>query len=148
MPELTPFHVALPVRDIAEARRFYGEVLGCPEGRSDTHWVDFDLFGHQLVVHLDERARPRHPATRNAVDGDAVPVPHFGVVLALDAWESLAARLRAAGVAFVIEPRVRFRGRPGEQGTLFISDPSGNVLEFKGLADRARLFSRDSVEPG
>jgi len=147
-PGPPPFHLAIVVHDLEAARGFYGGLLGCPEGRSDARWVDFDLFGHQLVVHLDERARPRHPATRNAVDGDAVPVPHFGVVLALDAWESLAARLRAAGVAFVIEPRVRFRGRPGEQGTLFISDPSGNVLEFKGLADRARLFSRDSVEPG
>jgi hypothetical protein len=135
-----PFHLAFPVHDLAAARAFYGGVLGCPEGRSAEAWVDFDFFGHQLVAHL--RQAPA-PASRHAVDGDAVPVPHFGVVLPWDEWERCAERLRAAGTPFVIEPRVRFRGGAGEQGTLFVRDPSGNALEFKAFRDPSRLFARD-----
>lgn len=140
---LRPFHLAVPVGDLAAARAFYGGLLGCPEGRSDTHWVDFDLMGHQFVCHLDPAlaARPRAPAVTSAVDGDAVPVPHFGVVLAMDEWQALADRLTAAGVRFLIPPHVRFRGLPGEQGTLFLADPSGNVLEFKGFRDLGQLFA-------
>jgi hypothetical protein len=140
--KLSPFHLAIPVRDLEQARAFYGGVLGCPEGRSDAHWVDFDLFGHQLVCHLDERDAPPAPL-HNEVDSDAVPVPHFGVVLDMDAWRRLAERLETAGMAFVIEPRVRFRGQAGEQATFFLYDPSGNALEFKAFADRSRLFARD-----
>jgi len=137
---LSPFHLAIKVRDIAESRTFYGEVLGCTEGRSAETWVDFNLFGHQLVCHLapDAGAGVHH----NAVDGDQVPVPHFGVVLEMAAWEALAERLREAGTQFVIEPHVRFRGEPGEQATLFFMDPSGNALEFKAFADIAgQLFA-------
>lgn len=138
---LTPFHLAIPVDDLARARGFYGGLLGCPEGRSDAHWVDFDLFGHQLVCHLAPAASmPNH---RNAVDGDAVPVPHFGVVMEMAAWRSLAERLRAADVGFEIEPHIRFAGQPGEQATLFFRDPFGHALEFKAFADIAgQLFAR------
>jgi extradiol dioxygenase family protein len=134
------FHLAFPVHDLAAARRFYGELLGCPEGRSAERWVDFNLYGHQIVAHLsDERAPVR---AHNPVDGDEVPVPHFGVILTMSEWESLAARLRSAGVAFVIEPHVRFRGEVGEQATMFFHDESGNALEFKAFADRARVFAK------
>jgi hypothetical protein len=150
---LPPFHLAIPVGDLAAARGFYGGTLGCPEGRSSACWVDFDFFGHQLVVHLAEpaadsssgaaaaRARAAD-ATTNDVDGDDVPAPHFGVVLAWGDWEALAGRLHAAGVAFVIAPRVRFAGQVGEQGTFFVRDPSGNALEFKAFRDPAQLFAR------
>jgi len=137
-----PFHLAIKVHDIAAARAFYGELLGCPEGRSAETWVDFDLFGHQLVCHVapGDRAADVH---HNPVDGDQVPVPHFGVVLEMPAWEALAERLEQAGVDFVIEPHVRFRGQPGEQATLFFLDPSGNALEFKAFADiDGQLFAR------
>lgn len=133
------FHLAIPVRDLAEARTFYGVLLGCSEGRSDTRWVDFNLAGHQLVCHLVERLPPVSP--RNAVDGDAVPVPHFGLILSLADWKGLAERLKRAGAHFEIAPRVRFQGQPGEQGTFFLFDPSGNALEFKGFADLDRLFA-------
>jgi uncharacterized protein len=135
-----PFHLAFPVHDLAAARGFYGEVLGCPEGRSSDDWVDFDLFGHQIVAHLapDEVG---HRAT-SEVDGDAVPVRHFGVVLNLEAWERLAERLRSAGTRFIIEPHVRFKGEVGEQATMFFLDPSGNALEFKAFGDPAQLFAR------
>ena len=135
-----PFHLAFPVHDLQAARAFYGGLLGCPEGRSSDAWVDFDLCGHQIVAHLapDEAG---HRAT-SAVDGDAVPVRHFGVVLDMAAWRALAERLRAAGVSFVIEPHVRFAGEVGEQATMFFLDPSGNALEFKAFADPARLFAR------
>jgi extradiol dioxygenase family protein len=141
---LTPFHLAVPVRDIAEARAFYGGVLGCPEGRSDAHWVDFDLFGHQLVCHLDPALgrAGRVKAHVNPVDGHGVPVPHFGVVLELPAWEALADRIRAAGITFVIEPYIRFKGQAGEQATMFFHDPSGNALEFKAFRDFAQLFAK------
>lgn len=134
------FHLAIPVDDLAAARRFYGQVLGCPEGRSAPSWVDFDLYGHQLVAHVD----PGHVAheVRNPVDGDDVPVPHFGVLLPVDAWTELAERVRAAGVDFVIEPHVRFAGEPGEQHTMFFRDPAGNALEFKAFADDAMVFAR------
>jgi extradiol dioxygenase family protein len=137
------FHLAFPVDDLAAARRFYGEVLGCPEGRSADHWVDFDLFGHQIVAHLVDR--PRADGARrstNPVDGDDVPVPHFGLLLAPPDWRTLADRLRASGVEFVIEPHTRFAGEPGEQSTMFVLDPSGNALEFKAFADDSMVFAR------
>lgn len=145
MSTVSPFHLAIPVDDIAAARSFYGELFGCPEGRSAEHWVDFDFFGHQLVCHLapGEAGVGHH----NPVDGDAVPVPHFGVVLPMDDWQRLAERLEArlpeAGLGFIIEPRVRFRGEAGEQATFFLRDPAGNALEFKAFADPSRLFARD-----
>ena len=136
---LPPFHIAFPVDDLAAARRFYGELLGCPEGRSADHWVDFDLHGHQIVAHL----APEAVASRasNRVDGDDVPVPHFGVVLPMAEWKSLAARLEEAGTKFVIAPTIRFEGEPGEQATMFLLDPAGNALEFKAMADPAKLFA-------
>jgi hypothetical protein len=143
MPELTPFHLAIPVRDLAEARAFYGELLGCDEGRSAKDWVDFDFFGHQLVCHAVAGAGAGKPPAHNPVDGHDVPVPHFGMVLEMRDWEALAARLKAAGVAFVIEPHVRFRGQAGEQATMFLNDPSGNALEFKSFRDIAgQLFAK------
>jgi extradiol dioxygenase family protein len=138
---LPPFHLAFPVDDLAAARRFYGELLGCPEGRSADEWVDFDLHGHQIVAHLaPEEARIR---ATNCVDGDEVPVPHFGIVLRMKEWKALAARLEQAGVEFVIAPTVRFEGQAGEQATMFFLDPAGNALEFKAMADPARLFARN-----
>jgi extradiol dioxygenase family protein len=134
------FHLAFPVTDLAAARRFYGEFLGCAEGRSSDEWVDFDFFGHQIVAHKVERAQMTDATS--LVDGHDVPVRHFGVVLDLPRWEALAARFRAAGVAFVIEPYVRFRGEPGEQATMFFLDPFGNALEFKAFADMDRLFAK------
>jgi extradiol dioxygenase family protein len=137
---MPPFHLAIPVNDIAEARQFYGAVLGCPEGRSAEHWVDFDFFGHQITVHRTgtDASRP----ARSPVDGDAVPVPHFGAVLDWPAWEALAARIRAAGLAFELEPHVRWAGQTGEQGTFFLFDPAGNALEFKALRNPGHLFAR------
>jgi extradiol dioxygenase family protein len=140
MSTLSPFHLAFPVRDLAAARAFYGGLLGCPEGRSAEHWVDFDFFGHQIVAHLAPgMAQPDHD---NPVDGHDVPVPHFGAVLAMPAWTALAERLRAGGVAFVIEPTVRFAGLPGEQATMFFRDPSGNAIEIKAMRDPESLFRR------
>ena len=138
---LPPFHLAFPVDDLAAARRFYGEILGCPEGRCSDRWIDFDLRGHQIVAHLAPEAAPRRAT--NPVDGDDVPVPHFGVVLLKDEWQALADRLQAAGVEFVIEPTIRFEGQPGEQATMFFLDPAGNALEFKAMADPAKLFAKD-----
>jgi extradiol dioxygenase family protein len=137
---LPRFHLAFPVRDLVEARAFYGGLLGCPEGRSSESWVDFDFHGHQIVAHLapDEAG---HRAT-SAVDGEAVPVRHFGLILTLPEWEALAERLKAADTSFIIEPQVRFRGQPGEQATMFFLDPSGNALEFKAFADDAMVFAR------
>ena len=141
MPELTPFHIAFPVDDLAAARRFYGGLLGCPEGRSaEGEWIDFDLFGHQIVAHYAPGAA--RPAAHNPVDGHDVPVPHFGVVLDLPRWKALAERLKAAGVRFVIAPHVRFEGEVGEQATMFFLDPAGNALEFKAFADFGQLFAR------
>jgi extradiol dioxygenase family protein len=137
---LPPFHLAFPVDDLAAARRFYGELLGCPEGRSAGHWVDFDLYGHQIVAHLVPGA-VRQRAT-NPVDGEEVPVPHFGLVLAMDEWKRVAERLTNAGTEWVIPPTVRFAGQPGEQATMFLLDPAGNALEFKAMADPAKLFAK------
>jgi len=137
---LRPFHLAFPVRDIAEARAFYAGVLGCPEGRSAEDWVDFDFFGHQLVAHRVER--PGNDAGGNPVDGHDVPVPHFGVVLTLADWQALADRLTAAGTKFAIEPHVRFKGEPGEQATMFFRDPSGNAIEMKAFASLESLFAK------
>lgn len=137
---LSPFHLAIPVDDLAKARAFYGELLGCAEGRSAEHWIDWDFYGHQLVTHVaPERLLP--PAT-NAVDGHAVPVPHFGVVLDMERWQALAERVKAAGIEFVIEPYIRFQGQPGEQATMFFYDPAGNALEFKAFKDLANLFAK------
>ena len=138
---LPPVHLAFPVDDLAAARRFYGGLLGCPEGRSADHWVDFDLHGHQIVAHLAPDA-VRSRAT-NPVDGDDVPVTHFGVVLSMAQWEKLAERLVNAGVAFVIPPTVRFAGQAGEQATMFLLDPAGNALEFKAMANLKKLFATD-----
>lgn len=137
---LPPFHLAFPVDDLAAARRFYGGLLGCPEGRSADDWVDFDLHGHQIVAHLAPDA-VRARAT-NPVDGEDVPVPHFGLVLGMEQWKALAQRLVEAGVEFVIPPTVRFAGQPGEQATMFLTDPAGNALEFKAMADPAKLFAK------
>lgn len=140
MNTLPPFHLAFPVSSLASARAFYGELLGCPEGRSSEDWVDFDFHGHQIVAHLaPEEARA---VAAHDVDGDAVPVRHFGLVLPMDAWEALAERLRRAGTRFVVEPHIRFRGQPGEQATMFLLDPCGNALEFKAFADPSRLFAK------
>jgi extradiol dioxygenase family protein len=140
MTERPRFHLAFPVRDLAEARAFYGDLLGCPEGRSAADWVDFDFHGHQLVAHL--APSDCQPMATNAVDGEAVPVRHFVVILAPADWRALADRLTAAGARFLIEPQVRFAGEAGEQSTLFVLDPSGNALEFKAFADEAMIFAR------
>ena len=137
---MQPFHLAIPVRDLAAARAFYGQLLGCPEGRSAAEWVDFDFFGHQLVAHLDPGQRPAQH--HNKVDGHDVPVPHFGVVLEWNAWQQLAEKLRRGGVEFVIEPGIRFAGQVGEQATMFFFDTSGNALEFKAFKDPRQLFAR------
>ena len=142
---LTPFHIAVQVRDIDEARRFYKDVLGCSEGRSDTHWVDFNLYGHQFVCHLNPELGPegRLASHFNPVDGHGVPVPHCGVVLEPEDWQRLVERLRRHEIEWVIEPTTRFAGTPGEQSTLFILDPTGNALEFKSFRDiDAQLFAK------
>ena len=140
MSALTPFHIAFPVDDLAAARRFYGEVLGCPEGRSAATWIDFDLFGHQIVAHL--APGPRAGAAHSHVDDQAVPVPHFGVVLTMEQFDALAERLRSAGVKFGIAPYIRFKGQVGEQATMFFQDPAGNALEFKAFADPSQVFAK------
>ncbi len=134
------FHLAFPVRDIAEARAFYGDLLGCPEGRSAEGWVDFNFHGHQVVAHLapDECSQ----ASTGEVDGDAVPVRHFGAILAMADWQALAAKLQAADTPFIIEPHLRFKGEVGEQATMFFLDPSGNALEFKSFADMSQVFAK------
>lgn len=134
-----PFHLAFAVDDLDEARRFYGGILGCVEGRSAQRWVDFDFFGHQIVAHLADRTATH----RNAVDGDAIPVPHFGAVLDWQTFDTLAERLRAANIRFEIEPHVRFQGTAGEQATMFLFDPSGNALEFKAMRRPENLFAKD-----
>lgn len=140
----TPFHLAIQVRDIAEAREFYGEKMGLPEGRSDEMWIDFNMFGHQVVTHLNPTLGPKGRVVNhcNPVDDHAVPVPHFGVVLEVETWKRLAERVRTFVDDFIIEPYVRFEGQPGEQYTMFFEDPSGNALEFKAFADiDAELFA-------
>ena len=138
---LQPFHLAIPVHDLAAARAFYGALFGCAEGRSSRQWVDFDFFGHQLVAHLDPSAGAKR-VHHNEVDGHDVPVPHFGVVLEWDHFQAFAERLRSHGVSFVIEPYIRFAGQVGEQATMFFKDPSGNALEFKAFKDRGQLFAK------
>lgn len=137
---LTPFHIAFPVNNLSAARAFYGNVLGCEEGRSSAEWIDFNLFGHQIVAHLKPGSAeaPHH----NPVDGHAVPIPHFGVVLPMNDWETLAARLTAANTSFLIEPYIRFKGEVGEQATMFFLDPAGNALEFKAFGDLSQLFAK------
>lgn len=143
--DLRPFHLAIPVDDLAAARDFYGGLLNCPEGRSSAAWIDFDLFGHQLVVHLAPRPASgggTKDAGSNEVDGHDVPVPHFGVVLSPDEWHVLAERLKSGGMEFIVPPHQRFAGQTGEQWTMFFRDPSGNALEFKALSDPDSLFRR------
>ncbi len=134
-----PFHLAFPVDDLAAARRFYGAVLGCAEGRSSDEWIDFDFHGHQIVAHLAPGAAG--DSSRNPVDGHGVPVPHFGLVMKMQDWEELARNLKTAEVDFVIEPAIRFKGQTGEQATMFFRDPSGNAIEMKAFADPAQLFA-------
>ena len=136
---LRPFHLAFPVNDLDTARSFYGGTLGCPEGRSSDQWIDFDFYGHQIVTHLVEGTH--EDAAKNPVDGQGVPVPHFGVVLTMDDWSALAEKLRAIGTQFEIEPTIRFKGKPGEQATMFFRDPAGNALEMKAFADDDALFA-------
>ena len=141
---LPPFHLAFPVDDLAAARAFYGEVMGCAEGRSSDEWIDFDFHGHQIVAHLapgQAGAKKNRDVASNHVDGHGVPVPHFGLVLGMAEWEALAERLRSGGCEFVIAPTIRFKGQPGEQATMFLRDPSGNALEFKAFADVGKLFA-------
>ncbi len=137
-----PFHLAIPVSDLPTARHFYGDVFGCAEGRSSEHWVDFDFFGHQLVIHEAPKSAAQIAAHTNPVDGHDVPVPHFGVVLQWEAWHTLADRLKKRSVKFVIEPGIRFEGLPGEQATFFMLDPAGNALEFKAFKDIGQLFAK------
>jgi len=142
---LTPFHIAIPVRDIAEARDFYGIKMGLPEGRRDTNWIDWNMFGHQVVTHLNPQLGPKGKVVNycNPVDSHAVPVPHYGVVLQVDDWKRLAKRVSTFVDDFIIEPYVRFAGQPGEQHTMFFEDPSGNALEFKAFANiESQLFAR------
>ncbi|WP_102795139.1 VOC family protein [Bowmanella denitrificans] len=139
---LSPFHLAIPVYDLAKARLFYRDILALEEGRSSEQWVDFNFFGHQLVIHLHPQTESQQQAHTNAVDGHNVPVPHFGVVLPWQDWQRLAERLQQQGVAFVIEPYIRFKGQVGEQATMFLFDPCGNALEFKAFKDIGQLFAR------
>lgn len=138
---LTPFHIAFPVDDLEAARIFYGTTLGCAEGRSSAEWIDFNFFGHQVVAHLKPSAKGE-VHHHNAVDGHDVPVPHFGVIMPMEDWTSLAERLKAAGTKFVIEPYIRFKGEVGEQATMFFLDPAGNALEFKAFADMSQIFTK------
>ena len=137
-----PFHLAIAVDDLEQARRFYSEKLGCVEGRSSSRWVDFDFFGHQLVCHLDQRGESAEEL-KNPVDGNAVPVPHFGVILTMENWKTLRDNLLSAATDFVIEPRIRFEGQTGQQATMFFTDPSGNALEFKAFDDDRQIFEKN-----
>ncbi|WP_310338226.1 VOC family protein [Rhodoferax saidenbachensis] len=137
---MSPFHLAFPVHDLALARQFYGQTLGCPEGRSSEDWIDFNFYGHQIVAHLAPSETGL--AQRNAVDGHGVPCRHFGIVLPMQDWEAMAERLRADGIEFIIEPYVRFKGEPGEQATMFFLDPSGNAVEIKAFGDITKLFAK------
>ncbi len=142
MKKITPFHVAVPVYDLQETRTFYRDVLGCEEGRSSDQWVDFNLYGHQFVIHLKPKPANEEGLHSNPVDGHDVPVPHYGVVLDWDEWHDLESRLKARSIKFVIEPYIRFKGLPGEQATMFFLDPSGNALEFKAFQDINQLFAK------
>lgn len=141
MSKLTPFHVAVPVYDLEEARKFYREVLKCSEGRSDTLWTDFNLYGHQFVIHLKPKPAEQLKHHFNPVDGHDVPVPHYGVVLEWNQWHDLETQLKQQNIQFIIEPGIRFKGKPGEQATMFFLDPSGNALEFKAFKDIDQLFA-------
>jgi len=136
-----PFHLAIPVHDLAMCRAFYRDVISCKEGRSSDHWVDFDFYGHQLVIHLDKTMKPKKNS-HNPVDGHDVPIPHFGVVLEWGPWQELSEQLKKEGIEFIIEPYIRFEGQVGEQATMFFLDPSGNALEFKAFKDISQLFAR------
>lgn len=141
MPDkLSPFHLAFPVDDLEAARQFYAGVLGCKTGRESDRWIDFNFFGHQLVAHL---APPEAKTATNPVDGEAVPVRHFGVILEWKQWEELTEKLRKAGIEFIIEPGIRFKGQVGEQATMFFKDPSGNALEFKSFRDSSQIFAKE-----
>lgn len=140
MPTLSPFHVAIPVHNLEACRAFYRDILNCEEGRSSDHWVDFNLFGHQLVIHHKPKSEEMLHA--NAVDGKNVPVPHYGVVLPWDTFHSFSEALRKKGVSFIIEPYIRFEGQVGEQATMFFLDPAGNALEFKAFKDMGQLFAK------
>lgn len=142
MTKLNPFHLAIPVYNLEKCRQFYGEVLNCKEGRSSDIWVDFDFYGHQLVIHKKAGEPTKLPSDSNPVDGKNVPIPHFGVVLDWDDWQQLAVRLKALNTTFIIEPYIRFKGEPGEQATLFFLDPDGNALEFKAFKDMNQLFAK------
>ena len=137
---IQPFHLAIPVKNLEICRTFYRDILHCKEGRSDTHWVDFNFFGHQLVIHQKDSFEPQQIS--NPVDGHDVPVPHFGVVLSMNDWKTLAEKLKSIGAKFLIEPYVRFKGEPGEQATLFFLDPFGNALEFKAFKNLESLFAK------
>ena len=137
---MRPFHLAIPVNNLESCREFYKTILGCEEGRSDTRWVDFSLFGHQLVIHLDEGHLPQLPS--NSVDGHDVPIPHFGVVLGWKEWEIFSQILKAKSIDFLIEPHIRFEDQVGEQATMFFLDPSGNALEFKAFKNDEQLFAK------
>jgi len=142
MKKLSPFHVAIPVRNIPEAREFYTNVLNCEEGRSDELWIDFNLYGHQFVVHYKPQTEEENIAHHNPVDGHDVPIPHYGVVLDYEEWHLLADRLKKMNIQFIIEPYIRFEGKPGEQATMFFLDPSGNALEFKAFKNIDQLFAK------
>ena len=140
MNKLAPFHVAIPVHNLTECRNFYRDVLNCEEGRSSDHWVDFNLFGHQLVIHYKAKSATSD-LHHNAVDGKEVPVPHYGVVLPWETFQSFSEELKSKGIQFVIEPYIRFEGQVGEQATMFFKDPAGNALEFKAFKDAGQLFA-------
>ena len=137
--DFAPFHLAFPVKDLTETRQFYTQILGCSTGRSSDHWIDFNMWGHQVVAHLSPDEAKE--SSKNAVDGHGVPVRHFGVILSMEEWEALAERVKTAGVRFIIEPYIRFKGEAGEQATMFFLDPSGNALEFKAFADKSQIFA-------
>ena len=137
--DFAPFHLAFPVKDLTETYQFYTQILGCSTGRSSDHWIDFNMWGHQVVAHLSPDEAKE--SSKNAVDGHGVPVRHFGVILSMEEWEALAERVKTAGVRFIIEPYIRFKGEAGEQATMFFLDPSGNALEFKAFADKSQIFA-------
>ena len=140
MKNLSPFHLAIPVNNIAKCKIFYKEILGCSEGRSSDNWVDFDLFGHQLVIHFQESNNKN--LHTNPVDGKDVPIPHFGVILEWENFKRFSSKLEKKGVEFIIKPYIRFEGEPGEQATMFFKDPSGNALEFKSFKDSSQIFAK------
>ena len=142
MSNLSPFHLAIPVKNLAAARSFYRDIIKCSEGRSDKQWVDFDFYGHQLVIHEIAPSAESDKENHNPVDGHEVPIPHFGVVLEMTLWKDLSERLKSHSIDFLIEPYVRFEGQPGEQATMFFKDPSGNVLEFKAFKNLSQLFAK------